>query len=195
MGLEQQIEDQVTSNLAWFGYEGARRIWRAKLGRKGFGAVDLVLLPDRGPHRVVLVEVKHAASKDTPGRLVGQLLAYYLASLRLSSEGVDCLRTFADRPEAHSTGSKSLQMLSGLGRGSKHKDLERLRSGQRLTSAEVAMLIVIGTESLESRESLEELRNWIGDKARVDVPVAIAHADRSFEWAGRPRLAFLADAP
>src|SRR5262245_5705442 len=117
MGREQSVEDQVVCNLDWFGYAGALWIRRALLGREGFGAVDLLLLPPVGPHRLVLVEVKHAYSKDSPGRLVGQLLAYYLACLRLGSDGLDCLRKFASGAGAHDTRRKSLQMLSGLGRG------------------------------------------------------------------------------
>lgn len=187
MGREQYIENQVTNNLAWFGYEGASWIRRAKLGREGFGSVDLILLPVAGPHRLVLIEVKHEQSKDTPGRLVGQLLAYYLASLRLGAEGLECLREFAAGPDAHSIRGKSLQMLSGLGRGSKHKDLERLRAGQPLPPDEVGLLIVIGTETLETRESLTELRNWVWANGRVDIPVAIARDDGTFEWAARPK--------
>ena len=95
MGREQVIQDQIVGNLRWFGYDGASWIRRATLGREGFGSVDLLLLPEGGPHRLVLIDVKHAGSKDTPGRLVGQLLAYYLASLRLGSDGLVCLRRFA----------------------------------------------------------------------------------------------------
>ena len=83
MGPERQIEDRVIKNLAWFGYENALWIRRARLGRQGFGLVDLLLLSEAGSkHRIVLVEVKHAGASDTPGRLVGQLLAYYLAVIR-----------------------------------------------------------------------------------------------------------------
>jgi hypothetical protein len=188
MGREQLIEDQIIANLPWFGYRGASWIRRVKLGREGFGAVDLLLLPESGRHRVVLIEVKHADSKDTPGRLVGQLLAYYLACLRLGAEGLDCLRTFANGPDAHHTRGKSLQMLSGLGRGSKHQDLQRLRSGDPITPEQVALLIVIGTDdaSGENRESLSELRAWLWSRGRLDIPVAIARSDGSFVWAARP---------
>lgn len=108
---------------------------RAKLGREGFGAVDLLLLPETGLHRLVLVEVKHSNSADTPGRLVGQLLAYYLAALRLGSEGLELLREFARQPRAHEASTKSLQMMSGLGPGSRHRDLHALRSGGSVPSS------------------------------------------------------------
>jgi hypothetical protein len=200
MGREQEIEDQVIGSLGWFGYQGAPWIRRAKLGREGFGAVDLLLLPESGPHRVVLIEVKHAGSKDTPGRLVGQLLAYYVASLQLGSQGINCLRRFALGADAHSTGPKSLQMLSGLGPGSRNEDLKLLRAGRRVTSDEVALLIVVGTDdaSAENRESLSELRTWLLSNAKLDILVAIARSDGGFEWVPRPSKALNptgADAP
>ena len=88
VGREQEIEDRIVANLGWFGYAGASWTRRAKMGREGFGSVDLMLLPKTGPHRLVLIEVKHQDSYDTPGRLVGQLLAYYLAALRFGSDGL-----------------------------------------------------------------------------------------------------------
>ena len=75
MKPEEGIENQVIANLELLDYKGAPWIRRAKLGRGGFGFVDLLLLPISGPHRVVLVEVKHKESPDTPGRFIGQALA------------------------------------------------------------------------------------------------------------------------
>jgi hypothetical protein len=188
MGREQHIEDQVVDNLRWFGYEGASWIRRAKLGREGFGSVDLLLLPKAGPHRLVLVEVKHEDSHDTPGRLVGQLLAYYLAALKIGSEGLQCLRRFSESERAHDTRGKSLQMLSGLGRGCKPRDLEALRAGTRLSPSEVGLLIVWGKDADvdERRESFVDLHAWLKEKAELEIKVALARPDGSFEWAMRP---------
>ncbi len=64
MKPEQRIEDQVIANLEWLGYKEAPWSRRAKLGRGGFGFVDLLLLPTYGPHQVVMVEVKHDGSSQ-----------------------------------------------------------------------------------------------------------------------------------
>jgi hypothetical protein len=188
VGREQVIEDQVVKNLRWFGYEGAAWIRRAKLGREGFGSVDLLLLPEAGRHRLVLVEVKHEGSRDTPGRLIGQLLAYYLAALRLGSEGLECLRRFSETDRAHDTRGKSLQMLSGLGKGCKPRDLEALRAGVKLTPSEVALLIVWGKDAEvdERRESFVDVLSWLKEEAKLDIKVALARPDGSFEWALLP---------
>ena len=184
MGREQHIEDQVIRSLAWFGYEEALWIRRAKLGREGFGTVDLLLLPECGPHRLVLIEVKHQESHDTPGRLFGQLLAYYLASLRLGTDGLNHLRQFAQTPRAHDTKGKSLQMLSGLGHGCKPRDLEALRAGKKLTPEEIGLVVVIGRsdDAGERRECFMDLRAWLKAKGALDIRVAIARSDSSFEW-------------
>jgi hypothetical protein len=184
VGREQEIEDRVVANLRWFGYPAASWIRRAKMGREGVGSVDLLLLPKYGPHRLVLVEVKHHNSDDTPGRLIGQLLAYYLAALRLGSDGLECLERFSQTERAHDTRPKSLQMLSGLGRGCKPRDQEALRAGAKLEPTEIGLLVVWGREGDEEerRESFVDLRAWLYDKAGLDIKVALARSDGSFEW-------------
>ena len=175
----------MIGNLSWFGYAGASWIRRAKLGREGFGAVDLLLLPPSGRHRLVLVEVKHQDSHDTPGRVVGQLLSYYLASLRLGSEGLARLQQFAETPRAHNTSHKSLQMLSGLGPGSRGQDLEALRAGQKLSPKEIGLIVAIGRDdgSVDRRESFLDLRAYLKKHGGIDIRVTIARPDGSFEAA------------
>lgn len=190
MGREQEIEDRIVANLGWFGYPRASWIRRAKMGREGFGSVDLMILPKSGPHRLVLVEVKHQDSHDTPGRLVGQLLAYYLAALRFGSDGLQCLQRFSQTDRAHDTKGKSLQMLSGLGRGCKPRDLDVLRAGTKLTPSEIGLVVVWGREvnEEESRESFVDLRTWLYEEAGLDIRVALARPDGSFEWAVNGRV-------
>jgi hypothetical protein len=121
---------------------------------------------------------------------VGQLLAYYLAALRLGSDGLKCLQRFSDTERAHDTKGKSLQMLSGLGRGCKPRDLEALRAGTKLTPQEVGLIIVWGRDADEEerRESFVDLRTWLYEARGLDIKVALARPDGSFEWAGRPNL-------
>jgi hypothetical protein len=183
MKPEQRIEDQVIANLEWLGYKGSPWIRRAKLGREGFGFVDLLILPTDGPHRLVLVEVKHEKSPDTPGRFIGQALAYYLAALRLGSDGLNRLRKFASEPGAHDARGKSVQELSGIGRGQKPKDVEALRAGAKVRPEEVALLVVLGREDGvdEQRESLKDLRDWLKTRGNLDIRVLIARQDGSLQ--------------
>jgi hypothetical protein len=145
--------------------------------------VDLLLLPNDGPHRVVLVEVKHERSGDTPGRLIGQALAYYLAALRLGSDGLNRLRTFAADPRAHDTTGKSVQELSGIGRGQKPKDVAALRAGEKVRPDEVALVVVLGREDGkdERRESFGDLRDWLKTRGNLDIRVFIARENGSLQ--------------
>lgn len=183
MKPEQRIEDQVISNLQRLGYKDAPWIRRAKLGRGGCGFVDLLILPNDGPHRVVLVEVKHEKSPDTPGRLIGQALAYYLAALRLGTDGLNRLRAFATGPTAHDTTGKSVQELSGIGPGQKPKDVEALRAGTKLRPDEVAVIVVLGRDDGkdEERESLKDLREWLRTQGNLDIRVFVARQGGSLE--------------
>jgi hypothetical protein len=180
---EHRIENQVIAKLECLGYKGASWIRRAKLGREGFGFVDLLLLPTDGPHRVVLVEGKHEKSPDTPGRFIGQALAYYLAALRLGSEGLNRLRAFANDPRAHDTTGKSVQELSGIGRGQRPRDVDALRAGKKLRPDEVALLVVLGRDDDrdERRESLRDLRDWLKTRGKLNIRVFIARQNGSLQ--------------
>jgi hypothetical protein len=127
--------------------------------------------------------IVHVASRDTPGRFIGQTLAYYVAALRLGSDGLKRLRTFAKDPRAHDTTGKSVQELSGVGRGQKPKDVEALRAGRKVRPEEVALLVVLGREDGkdEQRESLRDLRDWLKTHAELDIRVFVAREDGSLQ--------------
>ena len=50
------------------------------------GAVDVCLIPQSGPFRVVLGEAKAASAPDAGSKVVGQLLMYYAGALTLGSQ-------------------------------------------------------------------------------------------------------------
>lgn len=74
ISAEHRIENRIIRNLDQLGYADAPWIRRAKICREGFGTVDLMILPDNGPHRLVLAEVKQENSGDAAGKVIGQLL-------------------------------------------------------------------------------------------------------------------------
>jgi hypothetical protein len=63
MTPERFIENNVAKNRAQLGYGDSVVICRSRLGR-GFGVVDVALLPLRGSHRLVLVEAKQGTAQD-----------------------------------------------------------------------------------------------------------------------------------
>src|SRR5207244_3651113 len=97
------------------GYKDSLVIRRAKMGRGGFGFVDVMFLPVHGPHQLVLAEVKQRNSSDAAGKVVGQALLYYAAALNIGLDGLEVLRRYARKNQRTSRRAlpKSLQMLSG----------------------------------------------------------------------------------
>jgi hypothetical protein len=112
---EEYIENRLIRHRARLGYKDALVIRRAKMGRGGFGCVDVVFLPLAGRHRLVLAEVKQKISGDAAGKVVGQALLYYAAALSIGLDGLEMLRRYARKNTrtAKRAAPKSLQMLSG----------------------------------------------------------------------------------
>jgi len=170
---ERRIEGRILSRRSQLGYGDALAIRRARLARGGFGYVDIMLLPKRGPHRLVLIEAKHEQSADAAGKVVGQLLLYYVAALTLGRHGVRLLRRFAGkRRRAERAAPKSLQMLSGQS----FKDDERaLRQGPKLKPSEISLMIGLAREP---SGSLKDLLTRLKRRHRIEVRVVTASGHR-----------------
>jgi hypothetical protein len=86
---KQYIENRLVRHRTRLGYKDALVIRRAKMGRGGFGLVDVMLLPVAGPYRLVLAKVKQKNSGDAAGKVVGQALLYYVAALSFGLDGLE----------------------------------------------------------------------------------------------------------
>ena len=112
---EKFIENNIIRNRdRVLGIRDALFIRRSRVGR-GFGVADLIFLPARGPHRLVIVEAKQASSVDSKIKVLGQLLMYYAGALQLGAHGIRLMRRFATdhARSARSLRPISLKMLSG----------------------------------------------------------------------------------
>src|SRR6266540_1705343 len=76
------IEYAIIASPYLLGFSGANAIRNFRLSDKS-GAVDVVLLPQEGPTRLVLIETKVATAADANGKVVGQLLMYYGGALMM----------------------------------------------------------------------------------------------------------------
>lgn len=147
MVSESQLERRVIKHLAALDCpEDTPYLRRSTMG-KGFGAVDLLLLPRKGRRRLILVEAKRLQSADATCKVVGQLLMYYSAALRFGRPGIEKLHEFIEKQpaKAKSTTLKSLQALVGgdHGSGSAARILER---GTRLAPRQIGLYIVMDKE-------------------------------------------------
>src|SRR5687767_6044732 len=105
---ETAIEDAIIARPDLLGFYGANAIRNFRLADKS-GAVDVVLFPQEGSIRLVLIEAKVATAADANSKVIGQLLMYYGGALIMGSDGVELLQEFARnyQNEAHSIPRKS----------------------------------------------------------------------------------------
>jgi hypothetical protein len=171
---ERVIEDAIMRSPDELGYPGARciRNWRVALT---CGRVDVGLLPIKGPKKLVLIEAKSARAPDAQSKVVGQLLMYYAGALTLGSQGLACLRAFADKkcarcsqglacrsPRAdkqcaRDTSKKALIRLAGL--GPTETAWKKLSGGKLLLPRQLSLYIALDDKPHEFlREMLGALR-------------------------------------
>jgi len=142
---ETPIEDAIIAHPDILGFPGALAIRNFRVADIA-GAVDVVLIPQDGPIRLVLVETKSARAADAACKVVGQLLMYYAGALTFGSDGLDLLRQFAQNFQkvAHTIPRKSPQKVIRHVLGVFHPNpycFELLTKGTRLTPNEVALFV------------------------------------------------------
>ena len=158
MTPERFIENNVVRNRAQLGYCDSVVICRSRVGR-GFGVVDVVLLPLHGFHRLVLVEAKQGTAADATSKVVGQLLIYYAGALRLGTKGLRLMHGFASECArfARSARPKSLKMLSG-GVSPPEAAWKELQKGRKLRPEQIALCVALdGEPSTALKSALEAL--------------------------------------
>ena len=72
---ETVIEDAIMARPDKLGFPKAVAIRNLRVAQRS-GAVDIVLLPQNSPFRLVLGEAKAASAPDAGSKVVGQLLMY-----------------------------------------------------------------------------------------------------------------------
>jgi hypothetical protein len=144
---ERSIERRIIGSLRELGFESARVVRRCSVGR-GFGIIDLVLLPERGRYKLVLIEAKRSLAPDAAGKVVGQLLLYHAGLSRLGSAGLRLIQDYCDRngSRARGVGRKSLQALAGGVRPASAA-WNRLRRGKRLDPRQIGLFVALECEA------------------------------------------------
>jgi len=181
---EQFIENNIIRNRrAVLGPGNDLFIRRSRVGR-GFGVADLLFLPPRGRHRLIIVEAKQGTSTDSRIKVVGQLLMYYAGALQLGASGLRLLRRFAvEQPRAaRSLRPKSLKMLSG-GISPPESAWTKLREGPTLLPSQIAMYVGLDCEPDRLLTSaLSELSQHHGLPVGI---VSVLGRDRVRVWRAR----------
>jgi hypothetical protein len=171
---ENQVEDCIIKDPAALGYPDALIVRNARMSRST-GRVDLMILPTTGKTRLALVEVKRAASYDAASKVIGQLIMYYAAALKIGLDGLERIRQFAamHREAAQSPNNTSLNVLAG-GAPSQEVGWRLLQEGRKLKPGEIDLFLALdGNPPPKLIDSLHLLKNHHD----LTIRVAIATGD------------------
>jgi hypothetical protein len=144
---EASIEHSVIRNReSVLGIRDSLYIRRCRMG-PGFGVADLVILPQRGKHKLIIVEAKQASSADAKIKVLGQLLMYYAGALQFGLSGVRLLQQYAVKRHAHARShhKSSLKAISG-GVTPPEAAWARLQKGRRLRPDNIRLIAALDSE-------------------------------------------------
>jgi len=147
MPSEASIESRVIRNRASvLGLGESVYIRRCRMG-PDHGVADLVILPQDGRHKLVIVEAKQVSSVDAKIKVVGQLLMYYAGALELGLQGVRLLQRYAvdHHRYARSQHRSSLKAISG-GLAPAEAAWAALRKGRRLRPDNIRLVAALDSD-------------------------------------------------
>ncbi|HEX9729672.1 MAG TPA: hypothetical protein VGA37_14305 [Gemmatimonadales bacterium] len=179
---EKNIENRIIRDPGALGYANAGKVRNVRVSPTT-GRVDLMILPQSGRTKLVLVEVKRAGADDAASKVAGQLIMYYVASLQIGLRGLARIRRFASehQPAACSPSNTSLNMLAG-GARSGEVAWRLLREGRKLVPKEIALFVALDgapprqlvdtLRFLKKNHSLR-IRRAIADRRSIRVSLAV----------------------
>ena len=142
------------------GFPGASAIRRVRVSPKS-GVVDLMLLPAGGTAKLVLIEVKDKANRESLSKVIGQLLMYYGGALQLGLQGLARIREYAKTESAQSNERISLIKLAGISPTDAAWSL--LQEGGSLSPADVRLFIALNGEPEQGlKDALKAVREHHG---------------------------------
>ena len=140
--IERQIENAIMASLDSIGYPNALAIRNVRFNQYS-GRADLMLLPEDGPKKLVLIEVKQLNNKESIDKVVGQLLKYYTAAVKLGSEAIEQFRTYAATNVELARGNKVTTPHRVYGGILGSQIWPNLSNGDRLRPDEIELMIAL----------------------------------------------------
>lgn len=163
-GRERVIEEAIMLHRKLVGFPRADAIRNCPLFQR-HGRLDLLLLPKMGP-KLVLIEAKACDSADAASKVIGQLMMYYSAALRLGEDGLENLRTFAKEQAEHAKSPGKKSAVQYLEEQMATPDAwKRLGRGRKIQPEEIRLYVAIDGEPHQALEpTLLALRKHHGIK-------------------------------
>jgi hypothetical protein len=161
---EHDLIDAIRSQKQPLGYAlGSIVIPQFKLGSP-YGVVDAIILPSRGRHKIAIVEAKLTSAGDTgkgkPGAhdaVVGQLLKYYAAAMRMHVGG---LKVLHDAAQSAHVGKKT-SSLKLLKKDNEAEAWKALIDGDPITPDAVGLHLVVDRVTNAFNERIREIRHVV----------------------------------
>ncbi len=141
------MESRVIRNRASvLGLGDSLYIRRCRMG-PDHGVADLVILPQNGRHKLVIVEAKRVSSVDAKIKVVGQLLMYYAGALEFGLQGVRLLQRYAVEHQAYAQSQhrSSLKAISG-GLEPAEAAWAALQKGRRLRPDNIRLVAALDSD-------------------------------------------------
>ena len=151
------------------GYAGALAI--REFNFRGVGFPDVLLLPQSGPHRLVIVEAKRSTSLDaSTGQVVDQLLNYFKACLLFGSKGLSLLAEFIKQEPSRAHDKNHVRPKELVTDGTKSPQVySRMFEGEALSPEEIGLFIALdGPPSDRLRHAIATARG----ERNVDIGFA-----------------------
>lgn len=178
MPTERYIENNIIRNRGQIGYGDSSFIRRCRVGR-GYGIADLLIFPDKGPHKVAVIEAKMGTSQDAMGKVIGQLILYYTGIRQVGHHGLRLMKQHSATKGKASRSLKpiSLKMLSG-GLTPPDAAWKELCKGKKLQPKEIELYVAIDGRPAESlKRSVDLLLDEHGLEIRIISVTELDHLD------------------
>ena len=165
---EYQIEQAVILNYHKLGYSQIHPPVRRVVLYRGAGIVDLVLLPKKSKHKLVLVEAKQHRNNESGEKVIGQLLKYYAYALTIGMKRLDRLKDFADNNPLEAQGAAKISFQKLCGGIYRDDALPLMTQGRRLRPDEIRLFVAVDGQVEESLSLIvKTLRDYHGLNIRV----------------------------
>jgi len=177
---EEHIWRPIALRPELVGYPGAATLNHVQIGNQS-GYVDLILLPVRGPKKLVLIEAKSTRDRRSSADVIGQLLKYYSHALDLAEEGLRALRKAALASE-----NKRVSRLLSIRHVMKATSLLEAGAlagaGQRIQPDAIQLLVALDQNAGKLEPRLVKTAAVLSEGHQVPIGVVIVVDDNHVVW-------------
>jgi hypothetical protein len=181
-------EDHIWRPLAQrprhLGHPSALSLHQVQIGNQS-GYADLLVLPQTGPTKLVVVEAKRAGDRRSSADVVGQLLKYYAHALDLGSDGLAALTAFAREARRTGVRPRLLSFKQVLGTRSLKEAQKRAARGAPLKPRNLQLVVALDADARKFEPRLLKIAALLCTRHCIPIGVIVV-GNRGSRWLCRP---------